>query len=159
MQAAHALAPLIRATADQADATRRFPHEVITAMADARIFRAMAPRAVGGDEVDPITALDVVEAVSRVDGSAGWLAMIGAGAGFLSGYLDVEVARRLFADPRACLCGNIGAAAARAVQVPGGYRVSGRWPFMSGCEHATWLAGNALVSGTMYSASPRMARR
>jgi alkylation response protein AidB-like acyl-CoA dehydrogenase len=29
--------------------------------------------------------------------------------------------------------------------VPGGYRVTGRWPFVSGCEHATWLAGNTLV--------------
>jgi alkylation response protein AidB-like acyl-CoA dehydrogenase len=105
----------------------------------------MVPRAAGGDEVDPLTALNLVEAVSRVDGSAGWLAMIGSGAGFLSGYLDTDIARRMFEEPLACLVGNIGAAAARAVRAPGGYRVTGRWPFVSGCEHATWLAGNALV--------------
>ncbi len=114
-------------------------------MADARIFRQLVPRVAGGDELDPITMLDVVEAVSRVDGSAGWLAMIGSGAGFLTGYLDSSVGREIFADPYACLCGNIGAASARAVVVRGGYRVSGRWPFVSGCEHSTWMAGNALV--------------
>ncbi|HEY2595990.1 MAG TPA: acyl-CoA dehydrogenase family protein [Chloroflexota bacterium] len=145
LRAARALAPLIRATADQADATRRFPSEVIEAMAEARVFRAMVPRAAGGDEVDPLTALNLVEAVSRVDGSAGWLAMIGSGAGFLTGYLDTEVARRMFEEPLACLVGNIGAPAARAVRAPGGYRVTGRWPFVSGCEHATWLAGNTLL--------------
>jgi alkylation response protein AidB-like acyl-CoA dehydrogenase len=145
LSAATALEPLVRAAADQADVTRGFPHEVIAAMAEARIFREMVPRAAGGDELDPLTVLNVVEAVSRMDGSAGWLAMIGSGAGFLTGYLDTYVARTMFGDPMACLCGNFGAATARAVREPGGYRVAGRWPFVSGCEHSTWLGGNALV--------------
>jgi indole-3-acetate monooxygenase len=142
LAAACALEPLIRASADEAEAERRFPRPVITAMAEARIFRQLVPRRVGGDEIDPITMLNVVETISRVDGSAGWVAMIGSGAGFLTGYLETDVSREIFADPYACLCGNIGAAAARAVAVPGGYRVSGQWPFMSGCEHSTWMSGN-----------------
>jgi indole-3-acetate monooxygenase len=145
LAAACALEPLIRASADEAEAARRLPPRVISAMAEARIFRQMVPRLAGGDEIDPITMLNVVEAISRMDGSAGWVAMIGAGAGFLAGYLDTDVSRHIFDDPNACLCGNIGAAAARAVTVPGGYRVSGRWPFVSGCEHSTWLSGNALL--------------
>jgi alkylation response protein AidB-like acyl-CoA dehydrogenase len=137
LAAACALEPLIRATVDEAEAARRFPGRVIAAMAEARIFRQLVPRVAGGDELDPITMLDVVEAVSRVDGSAGWVTMIGSGAGFVTGYLDTNVSREIFADPDACLCGNIGAPAARAVAVRGGYRVSGRWPFVSGCEHST----------------------
>jgi len=145
LAAAFALEPIIRAAADGAEVARRFPPAVIGAMAEARIFREMVPRAAGGDEVDPITMLNVVEAISRMDGSAGWVAMIGAGAGFLAGYLETDVSREIFTDPNACMCGNIGAAAARAVAVPGGYRVRGRWPFVSGCEHSTWLSGNALL--------------
>ncbi|HLZ29506.1 MAG TPA: acyl-CoA dehydrogenase family protein [Chloroflexota bacterium] len=145
LAAAAALEPLIRAAADEAEAARRFPRAVIDAMADARIFRQLVPRLAGGDEIDPITMLNVIEAISRVDGSAGWVAMIGSGAGFLAGYLEIDVSRDMFNDPNACLCGNIGAAAARAVAVPGGYRVTGRWPFVSGCEHSTWLSGNALL--------------
>src|SRR5579859_610123 len=140
---AWALAPLVRASADEAEVARRLPANLIAAMAEARIFRQMAPRVVGGDEVNPLVTLDVVEAISRMDGSAGWVAMIGAGAGFLAGYLETDVGREIFEDPNACMCGNIGAATARALAVPGGYRVSGRWPFVSGCEHSTWLAGNA----------------
>jgi alkylation response protein AidB-like acyl-CoA dehydrogenase len=145
LTATAALEPLVRAAADQADLTRRFPHEVIVAMADARIFRQMVPRAAGGDELDPVTVLDVVEAISRMDGSAGWLAMIGSGAGFLTGFLELSVTRSMFETPMDCLCGNFGAATARAVRARDGYRVTGRWPFMSGCEHSTWLGGNALV--------------
>jgi indole-3-acetate monooxygenase len=143
--AAGALEPLIRATVDEAEASRRFPDSVIAAMADARIFRQLVPRAAGGDEVDPITMLNVTEAVSRVDGSAGWVTMIGSGAGFLTGYLDTDVGREMFADPSAAMCGNLGAPAGRAVVVRGGYRVSGRWPFVSGCEHSSWMSGNAVV--------------
>jgi alkylation response protein AidB-like acyl-CoA dehydrogenase len=143
--AAGALEPLIRATVDEAEAARRFPDSVIDAMAEARIFQSLVPRVAGGDEVDPITMLSVVEAVSRVDGSAGWVAMIGSGAGFITGYLLTEVTRELLGDPNACLCGNLAAPGGRAVAVPGGYRLSGRWPFVSGCEHSTWIAGNAHV--------------
>src|SRR5205085_2624587 len=105
----------------------------------------LVPRVAGGDELDPITMLDVVEAVSRVDGSAGWVTMIGSGAGFVTGYLDASVSREIFADPYAALCGNIGAPAARAVAVRGGYPGSGRCPFVSGCEHSPWISGNARV--------------
>jgi indole-3-acetate monooxygenase len=145
LEAARSLGPLIRETADDAEAMRRFPPSVIAAMAQTRIFRQMVPRVAGGDEVDPITLLNVIEAIAYVDGSAGWVAMIGSGAGFITGYLATDVAREMFADPAACLCGNLGAPSARAVTVPGGYRVSGRWPFVSGCQHSTWLSGNALV--------------
>src|SRR6266851_5086344 len=143
--AACALEPLIRATVDEAETARRFPDPVITAMADARIFRQLVPRVAGGDELDPITVLNVVEAISRVDGSAGWVAMIGSGAGLLTGYLDTDVVRECFVEPNACMCGNLSTLGGRAVAVPGGYRVTGRWPFMSGCEHSAWMCGNARI--------------
>ena len=138
-----ALEPLIRATMDEAEVARRFPSSVIDAMADARIFRSLVPRVAGGDELDPITMLNMVEALSRVDGSAGWVAMIGSGAGSITGYLETDVIRELLADPNTSLCGNLSTLGGRAVAAPGGYRVSGRWPFVSGCEHSAWMACNA----------------
>lgn len=143
-----ALEPVIRALADEAELARRYPPRFIEAMAEAGIFRMMAPRSTGGDELDPLTVLDAVEAVSRVDGSAGWLAMIGSGAGFITGFLDAEVGRQIFADRRGSLCGNLGAPSACAEHVRGGYRVTGRWPFVSGCEHSSWWSGLAMVGDT-----------
>jgi alkylation response protein AidB-like acyl-CoA dehydrogenase len=96
-------------------------------------------------EIDPLVLLDAVEEVSRWDSSAGWLAMIGSGASFLSGYLPTDVAHEIFSHPNAFLAGNLGAPSARAELVEGGYRVSGQWPFVSGCEHATWVAGLAVL--------------
>jgi alkylation response protein AidB-like acyl-CoA dehydrogenase len=139
------LEPLIRSTADEAEAARRYPERVMHAMADAGIFRMLVPCAAGGDELDPITLLDVVEEISRWDGSAGWLAMIGSGAGFITGFVSADVGRAIFADRYACLAGNLGSPSARASVVPGGYRITGRWPFVSACDHSTWLAGACVV--------------
>jgi alkylation response protein AidB-like acyl-CoA dehydrogenase len=144
-----ALEPMIRASAAEAEVARRYPSSVIEALAETGLFRALVPCAAGGLELDPLTVHDVVEEISRWDGSAGWTAMIGSGASFLSGFLPTDFAREIFAERNAFVCGNLGAAAARATAVPDGYRVTGRWPFVSGCEHATWLGGaTALEDGT-----------
>src|SRR5437867_3946978 len=68
LAAAGVLEPLIRAAVDDAEVARRFPRPVIAAMAEARIFRLFVPRLAGGDEIDPITMLEVVESISRFDG-------------------------------------------------------------------------------------------
>jgi indole-3-acetate monooxygenase len=144
-----ALEPLVRAAAAEAEVARRYPSVVIEALAETGLFRALVPCAAGGLEADPLLVHDLVEEVSRWDGSAGWTAMIGSGASFLSGFLPTEFAREIFAHPNAFLGGNLGAVSARATAVPGGYRVTGQWPFVSGCEHATWLGGaTALEDGT-----------
>jgi alkylation response protein AidB-like acyl-CoA dehydrogenase len=145
LQAVRALEPLIRATADEAEVARCCPARVSEAMAHAGVFRMLVPSVAGGDELDPLMLLDVVEEVSRFDGSAGWTAMIGSGAGFICGYLVTDVVCAIMSDPLACLGGNLGAPTARAEPVAGGYRVSGQWPFVSGCQHSTWLGGLAVL--------------
>jgi indole-3-acetate monooxygenase len=145
LEGVRSLEPVIRATADDAEAARRYPQRVTEAMAESGVFRMLVPRVAGGEELDPLTLLHVVEEVSRVDGSAGWLAMIGSGAGFITGFFTADVGCEIFGDPLACLCGNLGAPTACAEAVPGGYRVTGRWRFVSGCQHSTWLSGLAVV--------------
>src|SRR4030095_1263287 len=95
LQRVRALEPLVRATAAEAEAARRYPAHVTHAMADACICRLLVPCAAGGLELDPLTLHDVVEEVSRWDGSAGWTAMIGSGARFMSGFLALGVVRQV----------------------------------------------------------------
>lgn len=143
--AAHALVPEIRAVADTIEQDRRLPPALVRALAEAGLFRMLVPKALGGLETDLFTMLRVIEAVANADGSVGWCVMIGAQLGILGAFLPPEGADDVFAhDP---LVINAGAAAAtgRAVPVAGGYRVSGRWAFASGCQHATWLHGGCVV--------------
>jgi alkylation response protein AidB-like acyl-CoA dehydrogenase len=97
---------------------------------------------------------EVLEALSQLDGSVGWCAYIGGSGGFFSAYLDEAVARELFPHPDV-ICGGAVRPAGRAQAVPGGFRVSGRWPFASGAHHCDWLVGGCFVyDGEQRRATP-----
>jgi alkylation response protein AidB-like acyl-CoA dehydrogenase len=144
--AARALAPEIRAAADQIERDRRLPLPIVDALAEAGIFRMQVPRALGGGEVDPITQMDVLEELSCADGSVGWVASIGSGTAYCTGFLSPEAGQVIYGrDPNAIMGGIFAIPAGRALAVGGGYRVTGRWPFASGCQHCTWLVGTSVV--------------
>jgi indole-3-acetate monooxygenase len=144
LSAAVALAPVIQACRDEIERERRLPMRLVTAMKEAGIFRMTMPREWGGPELDPLSQLRIIEALSVADASVGWCAMIGCDGGYFSGFLDQEVAREMYADLDA-VTGSALTLTGRAVVVDGGYRVIGRWPFSSGCQHSTWLVGGCMV--------------
>jgi indole-3-acetate monooxygenase len=138
LHAAIALAPAIRAAGEEIEQKRRMPESLVAAMKDAGIFGMPMPRAWGGPELDPLTQSRVLEALAMADGSVGWCAMINCDGGYITAFLDEEVGRAMYSDLQA---GTAAAATpiGRAARVPGGYRVSGRFPFVSGCQHCEWV--------------------
>lgn len=140
-----AIAPLLREHAAEVEAARRLTPPVIDALRGTGVFRMSMPKAWGGPELDILTQIDVIEALSRADGSAGWCAMIGSDSGFYSGFLDDEVGRALY--PRLDSVTAGWAVPAGKLEVcDGGYRLSGRWSFGSGCTHADVIVGGCLVN-------------
>jgi indole-3-acetate monooxygenase len=147
--AARELAPKIAAMADETEAGRRVPLALVEEMTDRGLFSMTIPRAFGGLEVDYMTYFDTVEEVSRADGSTGWVLLIGlATQWFVSGFLAEPVAREIFGGDRVTITAGAFPPRGRATVVPGGYRVTGRWPFGSGCQHASWfMAGSVVQEG------------
>jgi alkylation response protein AidB-like acyl-CoA dehydrogenase len=140
------LEPLITARRASFDRERRLPDDVFEALADVGLFRLWLPRALGGAELSPHDFMDVVEAAAALDGSIGWLIGNGGGMSRAGGYLSSAVAQRMFSDPRAFVVSATGAVGSLK-PVPGGWRVSGRWPFGSGAAHATHFMGLAAIDG------------
>jgi len=137
LHAAIALGEQIGAANDEIEAGRRVPPSIAAAMKEAGVFGMVMPRAWGGPELDPLTQIRVIEALAMADGSVGWCAMIGCDSGNVSAFLDQDVARATYPD----LMVATGAAATttgQALRLPSGYRVSGRFPFVSGCHHSEW---------------------
>jgi alkylation response protein AidB-like acyl-CoA dehydrogenase len=142
---ARALGPLIRECADEAERERRLPKRLAEAMASAGLHRVAAPRSVGGLETHPKTQIQTIEAASEADGAAGWNLMIGIeNQGFLGAALQPDVAQRIFADPALIVCGALNPLG-HATRAAGGYRVTGRWPFASGCHNAHYFWGQSIV--------------
>ena len=153
VDAAKALAPQIRACANQTEHERHLPASLVSALARAGLFRLCVPRAFGGVEADPDTLVRAIEAVAEADGSAGWCVMIAATSGVLGAYLPADVARRIYGADT--VTGGVFAPHGKAVAVDGGYRVNGRWAFASGCEHCSWLMGGSVV---VNDGAPRLLR-
>jgi alkylation response protein AidB-like acyl-CoA dehydrogenase len=106
------------------------------------------PAAAGGLEAHPGTLVAAVRALAAGDAAAGWCVAIAATSGLVAGYLPEAAAREIYAEPTTVVAG-VFAPKGRATPEPGGFRVSGRWPFASGCRHADWLMGGCVVDGGM----------
>ncbi|MFN0030346.1 MAG: acyl-CoA dehydrogenase family protein [Acidimicrobiales bacterium] len=144
--AAQALQPLVREHAEEAQKLRHVPEAVVRAMAEAGLYRVAAPAAYGGGEADPISTIEVIEAISRADGSTGWVLMIGIETVGIGGSLmEPAMAANLFArHPDIVMCGALNPQG-RAQRVEGGWLVNGQWPFASGCHHASFFWGQCRV--------------
>jgi alkylation response protein AidB-like acyl-CoA dehydrogenase len=143
--AAIRLAPAVRAARDAAEQMRQTPPSLAAEITDAGIYQMYLPRSVGGPETPPLTAFRVVEELSKADGSVGWCAMIATALSLNVGRLPPEVGRELAGTPADYRGAGSARPGGRAWEVPGGYRVRGRWNFASGIQNARWLYSTCIM--------------
>jgi alkylation response protein AidB-like acyl-CoA dehydrogenase len=151
---AHSVAETLRAAGSRIEAERALPPDVVAALHKARLFRLMLPRSVGGDEAHLKMLARTMEVVAEADASTAWCLGQAAGCAMSAAYLKPDVARRLFGPADAVLAWGAGIQG-RATAVDGGYRVTGKWTFASGCANATLLGGHSYVFNA--DGSPRLA--
>src|SRR6266850_3109281 len=145
LEIARALAPRIRERADEIEAARQLPRELVLEIANAKLFKVAIAEAEGGLGADILTTLRVIEEVARADGSTGWCVAMGINTFRQSAQLVPAVRREIFhSDPIGVSAGSANPRG-RAVAVPGGYRVTGHWFFASGCMHSFLLHGACKV--------------
>jgi indole-3-acetate monooxygenase len=145
LEAAAGLAPQIRSCAEEIEQSRRLPLPLVEAITQAGLFRLWIPRSLGGEETDPMTLVRVVEEVSRADGATGWCVAIGGEYGAFGGYLPAEAAREVYGHDRRVRTAGAFRPFGDATVVAGGYRVTGRWPLGSGCQHSAWIVGGCRI--------------
>jgi len=138
LHAAIGLAEQIQAASDEIERSHRLLPGIAAAMKDAGVFGMAMPRVWGAPQLNPLTQFRVIEALAMADASVGWCAMIGCDGGYITAFLDQDVARAMYPDPLVAT-GAAATTTGQAVRVPGGYRISGRFPFVSGCQHCEWV--------------------
>lgn len=136
------IAPILRAHAKEAERNRKLSTPAFEAMRDAGLYRMWVPEALDGYEVDPMIGLDVIEALSAIDSAAGWNLQISAAMTILPAWLPEAGAREVAEAPY--FAGGL-FPLGRAEAVDGGYRLTARCPFASGCQQASWLVCQAQV--------------
>lgn len=100
------------------------------------VYRALVPERFGGDAKSPLEFLQMVEAISAADGSAGWVASFGMYPIYLAS-LPPETIEKVWKEtPDVVFAGGI-FPPQPAKRVDGGFQVKGRWQFGSGSMGAT----------------------
>ena len=116
----------------------------VAALREAGLFSLKLPSELGGTEPDPMLQVEVIEALCYIDASMGWNVCIGNGASSLCAFWPDEAIAAMFNNGRIPTMAGV-FNPARAVLVPGGLRVSGRWSWGSGIRHAEWVGAHVLV--------------
>jgi alkylation response protein AidB-like acyl-CoA dehydrogenase len=140
------LVPGITSRAAEIEAGRRMPPDLVKELRSIGIFRMFVPQSHGGLELDLPAGLEIFRALGRIDGSVGWVAMIGGAHGIFAPLLPRDTYEQVYQNgPDVIIAGSappVGTADAMA----GDWRVNGRWPFASGCQHAEWMFGLCVMT-------------
>ncbi|WP_327248696.1 3-hydroxy-9,10-secoandrosta-1,3,5(10)-triene-9,17-dione monooxygenase oxygenase subunit [Streptomyces sp. NBC_01320] len=147
LESVRALLPAIAERAQTTDESRQVPEKTIRELVDAGVFRMLQPRRYGGLEGDPVDFYEVVRAISAVCCSTGWVASVLGVHPWQLALFDRQAQDEVWGEDQDTLVSSAYAPVGRLTPVDGGYRLSGRWSFSSGCGHAGWALLGALVVG------------
>jgi 3-hydroxy-9,10-secoandrosta-1,3,5(10)-triene-9,17-dione monooxygenase len=135
---ATALGPFLRRQAAIHREQRRITPDTIAVLRQAGFFRVLQPRRWGGYEMSPSVFADILVNLARADPSVGFVYGVLAVHSFHLAFYDDQAARDVWGQDTDVLIGSPYMPTGRATPVPGGYRLSGRWSFSSGCDNCDW---------------------
>jgi alkylation response protein AidB-like acyl-CoA dehydrogenase len=119
----------------------RIPTDLIESLKSIGVFRMFVPRSHGGSELNFIDGMQVIQTLSRIDGSVGWTAMISIGNGIFATFQHPDIYDRIYENgPDVIFAGSI-RPKGKADATANGWRLDGRWAFASACQHADWMTG------------------
>ena len=152
IEAARALQPLISEHRRAGELRARLVPEVVAAAGKAGLFRLFAPRETGGLEVAPSEAFLATAEIAAADPAVSWYMVNSIPACMAAAVIPETERRALFAEPDRNF-GFSAVALATAKPAPGGFRLSGSWPVVTGCEDARWCA---LMARVVDESGPRL---
>jgi 3-hydroxy-9,10-secoandrosta-1,3,5(10)-triene-9,17-dione monooxygenase len=143
--AVHELLPVLRDRAQETEDRRALSPESVKSLAETDFFRLLQPARYGGYETDPVTFLTAVRLIAGACGSTGWVAsVIGVHNWQLALFPD-QAQDDVWGEDTGTRMSSSYAPTGKVRAVDGGYRLSGRWSFSSGCDHATWVLLGGIV--------------
>jgi alkylation response protein AidB-like acyl-CoA dehydrogenase len=144
LDAVRQLGPSILDRAGEIETARRVPPDLIEELRAAGCFRLVRPTTHGGLEASIADAMRALESLARADASVAWTVMIGAGSWIDLAHLPRATFDALYATNPDAITAGVFNPTASITWEDGGYRVTGRWSFASGCEHADVIFGNGV---------------
>ena len=140
LKSATELVPKLKSRTELTEDLRQIPQETIRDLLNSGIYQIGVPRSYGGHSVEYGVCLDVGIELAKGCGSAGWCYSLWTAHAYLIGHWPLAAQEEVFGGGENALCSsslNPGRSEIRAVD--GGYKLTGRWEFSSGCDAAAWV--------------------
>ena len=138
------LLPALRERREETRANRTVLPEIRTMVRDSGVARLFQPPAYGGAGGPLRDIVDTVSEISAACGSTAWAVVQYVVHPFMVAQWPQEAQDEVWGDdPKGLVAGILIQSLGRYVRADGGYRVSGRWPFVSGVDTSDWC----IVSG------------
>jgi alkylation response protein AidB-like acyl-CoA dehydrogenase len=142
---ARALVPLLAERAPAATAARQLPTETIAEYHAAGILRILQPKRFGGMQGRFSLFSRIVEELTYGCASSAWVyAVLAEHQWIIAQYPEAAQIDVWGDDPLAVAASSLAPREA-ARRVPGGWRLSGHYPFSSGCDYAQWAIIGAFL--------------
>ncbi|GAA4588834.1 3-hydroxy-9,10-secoandrosta-1,3,5(10)-triene-9,17-dione monooxygenase [Actinoplanes octamycinicus] len=141
------LLPVLRDRAQETEDRRTISAETIKSLAATGFFRLLQPARFGGHQADPVTFFGCVRDLAAACGSTGWVASVIGVHNWQMALFPDRAQQDVWGDDPGTLMSSSYAPTGRIEAVDGGYRVSGRWSFSSGSDHASWVLLGGIVPG------------
>ena len=140
MRRASAMLAALKERAARAEELRRLPEETVADLLASGLYRIGVPKGYGGLDVDYALALDVAAELGRACPATAWCYGLWAAHAWLVGYWPEPAQEEVFgSNPNALCSSSLNVGRSTCTPMDGGYRLSGRWEFSSGCDAASWL--------------------
>lgn len=154
-EALQALKAEIRSRRAEFERLGHVPRDMVAELKRLGVYRAFVPASLGGDELSPVEFCRLIEDISHADASTGWVASFGVSAAYLAALPKASFEAIYGADPDMTFAGTLfPPQPVRAAE--GGFMVSGRWPYCSGCMGADYIGVGVKVEDSA-GGLPRMA--
>ncbi|WP_040778301.1 3-hydroxy-9,10-secoandrosta-1,3,5(10)-triene-9,17-dione monooxygenase oxygenase subunit [Nocardia pneumoniae] len=139
------LLPAIRDRAADTDLRRSVPDQSIRELTEAGVFRMLQPSRFGGDESSPVAFYAVIRAIATACPSTAWVSSVLGAHPWQLALFPLRAQEDVWgADPDTLVSSSY-APTGKLTRVEGGFEISGRWSFSSGCDHARWAFLGAVV--------------
>lgn len=155
VEAARALAPKLKARAQDAEDQRQLPVETIADLKAAGLHKYYTPARYGGFEMDWGAHVDIAREISAACGSTGWISSVVFGHAWLLGRFPPDAQEDFWPSHPEAIIATAFAGGGKMEPVDGGFELNGQWKFSSGVDHSDCAIVAAQVGeGTTHSAAP-----
>ena len=134
------MVPVLKSRAAHTEELRRIPDETVQDLRAAGLNRIEVPNRFGGLDVADGLVFQVGEELARGCASSSWCYSVWGANAYMAGFWPLQAQEELFADgPDVLFSSSLTPGTSKTEPVNGGYRLTGRWEFSSGCDSASWL--------------------